>query len=503
MDDIRKNYYRFLILFMLVLCLSSIALSLLAIRAAENVHATQTYEQIFALKKQFLKDTVQNMIRDIDGLRRTNRRISDSEQQSFTAELWHLYRAAPDDFERSVLVRLKEMEGAHLFNVALFRMGSEQPLYSFGEGSYSSDVEFGRWRFRLGANEGLINERTKQMVATLIHYQTFVNDGYIWVNEVIKWEGGDNYAIRRIHPNLKDSEGSFLSTKTADIRGNLPYLAELEGIKRDGELFNSYFFKRKGSEEIAEKLTYAALYKEFNWIVAMGMHLEDIQVYIDSVQKSSEALTRGIVLKVTILMLAFFTIALGILVRMERLTLNLASARIRKESNRDHLTGALNRRIGDSYINDVFNLFLRGNGDPMLFSMDLDDFKKVNDEWGHEAGDIVLKAFVMQVRQTMRVTDFLFRWGGEEFLLVYNGVSRESTRALAIRLNRIIKSMTILIPRQEGDVRLSITVSIGVAWFERGDGGPEAAIRRADEAMYRAKAAGKNCARFADDPPPA
>ncbi len=500
MDDIGRRYYRFLIVFMLVLCLVSIVLSLFAVRASEKVHATQTYEQILALKKQFLKDTVHNMTRDIDGLRRTNHRISESEQRSFEGELRALYRLDPEAFGRAALKRLKEMEGSHLLCVAIFRAGTDVPLYAFGGEAYATELEFGPWKVRLGANEALIDERTKLMVASLIHYQTFVNDGYLWVNEVLNWEGGDNYAIRRIHPNLMKTEGSYLSTKTTDIKGNTPYLTELEGIKRDGELFNRYYFKRKGSDEIAEKLTYATLYRDYNWIVAMGMHLEDLQVYIDSVEDSSDTLTRGIVLKVSALMLAFFTVALIILVRMERIMFRLASAHIRKESNKDHLTGALNRRIGDSYIGDAFSLFLRGKVDPAIFSMDLDDFKKVNDLWGHEAGDIVLKAVVARIRQTMRASDYLFRWGGEEFLLVYNDISRESAWILAERLNRVIETMDIPIPRQDGEVSLRITLSIGVSWFDKRDDGPGEALRRADEAMYRAKKEGKNCFRFADDP---
>lgn len=500
MDDIGRRYYRFLIIFMLVLCVVSILLSLVAVRAAEEVHARQTYEQIYALKKQFLKDTVHNMLRDIDGLRRTNRRISESERRVLEGELRVLYRSNPAEFETAVLKRLREMEGGHLLNIALYASGTEAPLYFVGGGSYSTDLDFGTRKVRLGSNDELIDERTKLMVAGLIHYQTFVNDGYIWVNEVINWEGGDRYAIRRIHPNLIDTEGSYLSTETTDIRGNLPYKTELEGIKRDGELFNSYFFKRKGSGEIAEKLTYAALYKDYNWIVAMGMHLEDIQVYIDSVERASETLTRRIVLRASAFMLAFFAVALIILVRMERIMLSRASDRIRKESNKDHLTGALNRRIGDSYVSDVFNLFLRGMADPALFSLDIDNFKGVNDRWGHEAGDIVLKSVVDRIRQTMRTSDFLFRWGGEEFLLIYNDISRESVRTLAERLNRVIETMDIPIPSHDGESSIRITLSIGVAWFDKRDDGAGAALRRADEALYRAKAAGKNRARFQDDP---
>ena len=68
-------------------------------------------------------------------------------------------------------------------------------------------------------------------VHSFLHSQVFSNDTYIWINEVHNWEGGDDYALRLVHPNLVETEGMLLSTKMEDIAGNFPYLEELEGIK--------------------------------------------------------------------------------------------------------------------------------------------------------------------------------------------------------------------------------------------------------------------------------
>ena len=87
--------------------------------------------------------------------------------------------------------------------------------------------------------------KTKASVADIIHNQKFANEGYIWVNEVKNWNGGDNYAIRRIHPNLIDTEGTYLSTNTKDIKGNTPYLTELEGVKNSGEIFSTYYLQEE------------------------------------------------------------------------------------------------------------------------------------------------------------------------------------------------------------------------------------------------------------------
>lgn len=128
-------------------------------------------------------------------------------------------------------------------------------------------------------NEKLIE--LKKTAANRIRKAKLKDSGYIWVNEVINFEGGDDYAIRLVHPNLTDTEGMLLSTNMEDIKGTKPYLTELEGVKRDGEIFFKYWFKKKNSQSIAPKFTYAKLYREFNWVIASGVYLDDVKDSMD------------------------------------------------------------------------------------------------------------------------------------------------------------------------------------------------------------------------------
>ena len=105
---------------------------------------------------------------------------------------------------------------------------------------------------------------------------------YIWINEVLDYNGGENYAKRVIHPNLVNTEGQLLSTNSEDIKGNKPYLVELEGVKRDSQIYFRYFFKELNSNRITEKLSYAKLYKRLNWIVATGIPLNKLDDLIQS-----------------------------------------------------------------------------------------------------------------------------------------------------------------------------------------------------------------------------
>ncbi len=126
----------------------------------------------------------------------------------------------------------------------------------------------------------LYMSRLKDHLKNTIREIQYEGGGYIWINEVINYAGGDDYAIRLVHRNLVDTEGEFLSTSIEDIKGNTPYQTELDGINRDGEIFFQYYFKRGDSDEISRKQSYAKLYEPYNWIIATGIHLDDVEAIV-------------------------------------------------------------------------------------------------------------------------------------------------------------------------------------------------------------------------------
>lgn len=119
-----------------------------------------------------------------------------------------------------------------------------------------------------------ISERIRQL--------RLIDNGYVWVNRIINYGGGDNYAVRQIHPNLPETEGDWLSTKTQDIKGNLPYEIELNGVKQNGEIYFEYYFKKMDSEKIAHKMSYAKLFKPWDWVVATGVYLDDVDQLVNA-----------------------------------------------------------------------------------------------------------------------------------------------------------------------------------------------------------------------------
>ena len=171
------------------------------------------------------------------------------------------------------------------------------------------EAELGSCTIHFFALQTDIDEVVKNEEYRLIHMQQYSEDSYIWVNEVLNMEGGDSYAIRRIHPNLVETEGEYLSTSMQDIMGNYPYATELEGIRQNGEVVHQYYFKNKSDDQIGEKVSYAAFYEPFQWIVAMGTPLDTLYSDVGSMseQRMTTISTQIAAVCVVVIVLLFFS----------------------------------------------------------------------------------------------------------------------------------------------------------------------------------------------------
>jgi diguanylate cyclase len=158
------------------------------------------------------------------------------------------------------------------------------------------------------------------------------------------------------------------------------------------------------------------------------------------------------------------------------------------ESGSDPLTNVLNRRFLPSVVGREIAISTRQGSRFSVLLLDIDHFKAINDAHGHSGGDHVLRQFAEVVHQACRSSDFVFRYGGEEFLVVLVDTGQEAALAAAEKLGAEIRRHKFAIPEAGA---LGITASIGVATF---DGHPDYAylIDRADKALYRAKQEGRD-----------
>ena len=161
---------------------------------------------------------------------------------------------------------------------------------------------------------------------------------------------------------------------------------------------------------------------------------------------------------------------------------------IKKMSERDKLTGLYNRHYTDSILEDMQKMSQRYDTKCGLILIDIDDFKRVNDTYGHPIGDCVLKEFSSLLNKTIRETDTLGRWGGEEFLLVVPNATKEAVLSLSDKLREKIEQYNFTSVK-------NITASFGVSLLKK-DEDIASLVIRTDKALYKAKSNGKNRVEF-------
>jgi diguanylate cyclase (GGDEF)-like protein/PAS domain S-box-containing protein len=169
-------------------------------------------------------------------------------------------------------------------------------------------------------------------------------------------------------------------------------------------------------------------------------------------------------------------------------------AELRQLATIDPLTGLLNRRSFFTLAEQEISRQRRHPGKLSVAMIDVDHFKSINDLYGHQAGDAVLRGLAEVCSGCMRETDILGRLGGEEFACVLAETSLDKAFQAAERLRFAVSSHKFLI---EDGCEIRITVSIGVAVLEATDSGMEVVLQRADQALYAAKQAGRDCIRSA------
>lgn len=178
--------------------------------------------------------------------------------------------------------------------------------------------------------------------------------------------------------------------------------------------------------------------------------------------------------------------------------LNLANEKLRRMATTDELTGLLNRREGFGRLGEFIDASKRYGYDLSCIMLDIDHFKRFNDTHGHAAGDYVLRETARLLRTHTRATDRVCRVGGEEFLIICQGIGTDGVVACAENIRKSVESAEFV---YEG-AKLSVTISLGGAVWREGVTTPDELIRLADDALYISKRNGRNRVTMNGDPDP-
>ena len=183
-------------------------------------------------------------------------------------------------------------------------------------------------------------------------------------------------------------------------------------------------------------------------------------------------------------MITLFSIMFMLEIRSSHMSMQLKNEELDKMASIDTLTGLLNRRS----MMKCFDSALEGRENFSVIMCDVDNFKKINDTYGHDCGDVVLKEISMAVASCLRENDSISRWGGEEILIMINDAVTSEAVLIAERIRKKVERREI----KFNDRIINCTITIGVADLSQG-GSIEHTITIADERLYRGKTGGKNC----------
>ena len=177
----------------------------------------------------------------------------------------------------------------------------------------------------------------------------------------------------------------------------------------------------------------------------------------------------------------------GVVLFLTILTVRAYQRQLEDTISRDKLTGALSRQVFDGVLDQAMKVAKREDGLLSLAMLDIDHFKDVNDTHGHLAGDAVLRTVVENVRGAIRETDALCRWGGEEFLLMFDRCDIGQARDLAEKIRTAIERSSVVF----SGTPITVTVSLGIAQFVPGETERDF-VNRVDKALFAAKRGGRN-----------
>lgn len=178
--------------------------------------------------------------------------------------------------------------------------------------------------------------------------------------------------------------------------------------------------------------------------------------------------------------------------KMSHLALEGEKKDIEETANYDELTMLPNRRFLNKWFPSLLHQVEKNNASIAVLFFDLDEFKSVNDNFGHDIGDALLISVADRLKEQVRESDLVVRLGGDEFLIIYNDIKKEQLSYVAQRIISSIEERQLLLQKDS----LRVTSSLGIALYPQDGGDLKTLMKNADTALYSAKSKGKNNFQF-------
>lgn len=368
--------------------------------------------------------------------------------------------------------------------------------------SYVAHVESFEWFIGAGQHVADFDNLVKQMTIAELEESTEADyKSYVFIYDLHNIEGGKDFATMLINPNRPELVGEKISDDFKDLTGKAFRKDFLQGLRLNGEAYVTYWYKKPGEEQPKQKLSYFKFYPRWNWVIAKGVYLDDLEKIIEAEkERLRESVKEGLMgfsllfllaLTIIIIIAHFFTRGINAIFieykqvqRRHQRELEHINRELHKQATTDSLTKIFNRQHFNHCLIQERDRIKRSGKKLSLIILDIDHFKRINDTHGHLSGDGVLKELVTVIQTHVRKTDIFARWGGEEFVILVLDSDRERACRLAEKLCKSVAQFSF-------SLRQQVTCSFGVTEL-LGDEQDVEFINRADKALYQAKETGRN-----------
>ncbi len=470
-----------------------------------SFYSEQLYSNALELRTEFIQNTVRNLITDIAAEREGQKEEFSVRLENSKAYVSNLMTYTDKKPEIVIREYLRERADASNWTYLAYDketneiiMDSDGLLGDSFDGNIkeiescfavSEKIEFENTVVLYGVTNEFLKRFVESDISRKVEYDEFDGDTTIWINEIRNFEGGHNYALHISDSGGLIKSGRLLTTDVTDAVGNEYLSTELEMIKETGEAFYTYQTKKDGADEIFPTLVYAKLLKDYNWVIGMQSDMKDVYLTVEETKKT---VNRYLYLLETGLIIAFLGLIIVVAyttVRTERAFTKHETRILRRKVQNDALTGATSRQFGEEKLKEFFQAFKDGKPSPVIMILDVDYFKQINDTYGHDVGDVVLKRVVTGLYRTIRQSDYLIRWGGDEFIGVYLGVTHENIEIVA---EKVMESVRLVRVVTEDGIEIKVTSSVGFAEFADSDDEYGDGLKRADNMLYESKLGGRN-----------
>ncbi len=354
------------------------------------------------------------------------------------------------------------------FKVSLVKV-FEPFHWIIGTGQYLSDIT------------PLIKKRALADIEALRYGES----GYFWINDM-------NYTMI-MHPIKQEYDGKvFIDTPKVPFV-ELGVNALNKSTKESAII--KYVFYNPATKRYEKKLSVVKLFKPWNWVIGTGVYLNRIDTSIENIKilkdnEESRFIYKTVILAIltilTTIAIASYLIVKFIVKPVKNL--NDEKEHFEEISQIDFLTNILNRRAFFNEANKYFAYAKRNGINFSIMMIDIDHFKQINDIYGHEAGDEVLKKLAQLIRTSIRKEDIFGRLGGEEFGLCLLHTDQFSVHSVAEKIRASIEKTPVIYKEHT----IEFTISIGYYTIELESEDVKRALNKADMALYRAKSSGRN-----------